>query len=125
MDLAAVAEHLRALEIDVLDADLEPYGRDETMNLALAREAAEAIPVLVELDDVEVERNLELAVRARGREDPAQHLGLVDLETVGQGQRLALRARDLAAASLDAHEVVGHVLRRLAAVPSSCVLPHF
>lgn len=33
MDLAAVAEHLRALDIDVLTDDLEPYGRDETMDL--------------------------------------------------------------------------------------------
>jgi len=33
MDLAAVAEHLRALDIDVLTEDLEPYGHDETMNL--------------------------------------------------------------------------------------------
>jgi len=33
MDLAAVAEHLRALDIDVITEDLEPYGRDETMDL--------------------------------------------------------------------------------------------
>jgi len=33
MDLAAVAEHLRALDIDVVTDDLEPYGRDETMDL--------------------------------------------------------------------------------------------
>ncbi|MHC4846992.1 MAG: FAD-binding oxidoreductase [Planctomycetota bacterium] len=33
MDLAAVAEHLQALEIEVLTTDLEPYGRDETMQL--------------------------------------------------------------------------------------------
>ena len=33
MDLAAVAEHLRALDIEVLTEDLEPYGHDETMDL--------------------------------------------------------------------------------------------
>ena len=34
-DLAGVAEHLRALEIDVLEGDLDRYGRDETMDLAI------------------------------------------------------------------------------------------
>ncbi|MHC4956327.1 MAG: FAD-binding oxidoreductase [Planctomycetota bacterium] len=33
MDLAAVAEHLSALEIDVLTDDLDAFGRDETMDL--------------------------------------------------------------------------------------------
>jgi len=33
MDLAAAAEHLKGLDIDVLTDDLEPYGRDETMDL--------------------------------------------------------------------------------------------
>ncbi|MHC4938386.1 MAG: FAD-binding oxidoreductase [Planctomycetota bacterium] len=33
MDLAAVAEHLQSLDIEVLTEDLEPYGRDETMDL--------------------------------------------------------------------------------------------
>jgi len=33
MDLTGIAEDLRALEIDVLTEGLEPYGRDETMDL--------------------------------------------------------------------------------------------
>ena len=33
MDLAAVAEHLQALDIEVLTENLGPYGRDETMDL--------------------------------------------------------------------------------------------
>jgi len=36
MDTAAIAEHLRALGIDVLTEDIEPYGRDETMDLFAA-----------------------------------------------------------------------------------------
>ena len=38
MDAAAVAEHLRALGIECLTEDLEPYGRDETMDLFHAPE---------------------------------------------------------------------------------------
>jgi hypothetical protein len=77
---------------------------------------AGAIVVFVELDHVEVERDLELAARPHAGEDPAQHVGLVDLEAVGDGDGLALRAADLSAAALDAYEVVGHVLGRPSAV---------
>jgi len=38
MDAAAIAEHLRALDIDVVTGDVEPYGRDETMDLFVAPE---------------------------------------------------------------------------------------
>jgi len=38
MDTAAIAEHLRALDIDVLTGDLARYGRDETMDLFSAPE---------------------------------------------------------------------------------------
>ncbi|HEX5138906.1 MAG TPA: FAD-binding oxidoreductase [Planctomycetota bacterium] len=38
MDAAAVAEHLRALGIECLTEDLDPYGRDETMDLFHAPE---------------------------------------------------------------------------------------
>lgn len=54
MDTAAIAEHLRGLDIDVLTADeVERYGRDETMDLFVApeivvrpRDAAEVAEVL-------------------------------------------------------------------------------
>jgi glycolate oxidase len=38
VDASAVAEHLRALGIECLTEDLEPYGRDETMDLFAAPE---------------------------------------------------------------------------------------
>ena len=58
MDLAGVAEHLAQLGIDVLTDDLEPYGRDETMNLFAApglvvrpRSTAEVVEVLRVADE--------------------------------------------------------------------------
>ena len=45
-------------------------------------------------DDIEIEGDLEFRSGSYGREDPAQHLGLIDFKAIGHGNHAARGTRD-------------------------------
>jgi FAD/FMN-containing dehydrogenase len=69
MDVASLAEHFRALDIETLTDDLEPYGRDETMDLFAAPQLVvrpRSTPDVVEVLRVASEEAIPVTPRGGG-----------------------------------------------------------